>query len=121
MLQTTVMTVPAPSSQGSTGVASSAAPRPPEPSAAALRLAEILGSAVAHGASDVHIRAGIAPTVRVNGQLWALEMPPLTPEESLDLVLAAMPTDRDRRAFLDEMECDFALMQIGRASCRERV
>ena len=85
----------------------------PKPSATADRLAEILGSAVAHGASDVHIRAGIAPTVRVNGQLWALEMPPLTDEESLDLVLAAMPTERDRRAFLDELECDFALMVDG--------
>ncbi|MET0386130.1 MAG: PilT/PilU family type 4a pilus ATPase [Polyangiales bacterium] len=44
---------------------------------AALR---ILRGAVAAKASDVHLKAGSAPRVRIRGQVVALEHPPLSPE-----------------------------------------
>lgn len=102
MHQTRAMTLlAAPTGDG--GVGDSSVPQ----------LADILGSAVAHGASDIHIRATIPPMVRVNGELWGLDVPPLTQEQAEALVLSAMPTDRDREAFLADLECDFALQVPG--------
>ncbi|MDQ5975397.1 MAG: twitching motility protein PilT, partial [Actinomycetota bacterium] len=74
-----------------------------------LELRDILEAAVAYGASDVHIRAGSPPLVRVAGQLWPLDVPPFTGDDTAALVQAALPTDHDRLAFASEHECDFAL------------
>lgn len=81
-----------------------------------LELRDILEAAVAYGASDVHIRAGSPPLVRVAGQLWPLDVPPFTGDDTAALVEAALPTDHDRLAFASEHECDFALSadDIGR-------
>jgi twitching motility protein PilT len=76
-------------------------------------LRSILHTAVSHGASDVHIRTGAQPIIRVSGDLWPLEIPPLTPEQAEELVLGAMPGERERREFLEEHECDFAHFEPG--------
>ncbi len=76
-------------------------------------LSDILRSAVAHGASDVHIRAGAPPLMRVNGELWPLDLPVLTPEASEQVVRSALPTDQERTAFATDHECDFALDMPG--------
>lgn len=72
-------------------------------------LTDILSSAVSHGASDIHIRAGIPPLVRVDGELWPLGVPALTPEDVLELVLGSMPDDETREVFRRDHECDFAV------------
>ena len=54
-------------------------------------LRDILHTAVANGASDVHIRAGAPPLIRVSGDLWPLELPELTPEEVRQLTIVAKP------------------------------
>jgi twitching motility protein PilT len=77
------------------------------------RLADILRAAVANGASDVHIRVGTPPLLRVSGDLWPLDLPRLTAETAERIVDGAMPTDRDRRAFATDNECDFALDSPG--------
>ena len=59
-------------------------------------LRAILSSAVTHGASDIHIRAEAQPVLRVSGDLWPLEMDPLTPEQAESMVLAAMNSERER-------------------------
>lgn len=51
--------------------------------------------------------------IRVNGELWPLDMPPLSPDGALDLVLTAMPDDDVREAFQRDHECDFALALDG--------
>ena len=76
-------------------------------------LRAILSSAVTHGASDIHIRAEAQPVLRVSGDLWPLEMDPLTPEQAESMVLAAMDSEREREEFLTEHECDFALADPG--------
>ncbi len=76
-------------------------------------LRDILSAAVAHGASDIHLRVGSPPLLRVDGQLRALEAPALGTDEAEALVLAAMPTPRDRDDFLRDNECDFALVEPG--------
>lgn len=76
-------------------------------------LRDILHTAVANGASDVHIRAGAPPLIRVSGDLWPLELPELTPEDTERIVLNALPTESDRATFLAEHECDCALTEPG--------
>ena len=76
-------------------------------------LSDILRSAVAHGASDVHIRAGAPPLMRVNGELWPLDLPVLTAEASEHVVQSALPGDQERTAFAKDHECDFALDMPG--------
>lgn len=85
----------------------------PEPVVEPTTLRGILAAAVAHGASDVHIRAGSPPLLRVSGQLLPLEMPPLSAAEAAEYVAAAMANDTDRTAFAREHEADFALSQAG--------
>ena len=82
--------------------------RPAPPS-----LRDILHTAVAHGASDVHIRTGAQPIIRVSGDLWPLDIPELTPAEAEELVLSAMSEEREREEFLTQHECDFALTADG--------
>ena len=76
-------------------------------------LRTILATAVAHGASDVHIRAGAPPLIRVDGQLIPLDLPDLSSAAAEELVLGALPTAGDRRAFDADLECDFALTADG--------
>jgi twitching motility protein PilT len=76
-------------------------------------LRDILHTAVTHGASDVHIRAGAPPIIRVSGELWPLDLPELSPEAAEQMVLDAMPGDDERHAFHVEHECDFALVSPG--------
>ncbi len=76
-------------------------------------LRDIVYTAISHGASDVHIRSGAAPIIRVAGELWPLELPALTPEQAEALVLSAMDTERERTQFLAEHECDFAYTAPG--------
>ena len=76
-------------------------------------LSSILATAVAHGASDVHVRSGAPPLIRVDGRLHPLGVPPLTPDTAMALVLSALVTDEDREAFLRDRECDFALTEDG--------
>lgn len=79
-------------------------------------LRSILRTAVAHGASDVHLRPGAAPLLRVAGALRALDLPPLTEEGAEQLVLGALPGPREREEFFADKECDFALdePEVGR-------
>ncbi len=88
-----------------------------EPAAwSSLELRDVLEAAVAYGASDVHIRAGSPPLVRVAGQLWPLDVPAFTADDTEALVRSALPTERDLVIFETEHECDFALNEedIGR-------
>jgi twitching motility protein PilT len=76
-------------------------------------LAAILATAVAHEASDVHIRSGAPPLIRVSGHLHPLDVAALTPDTAEVLVLTALAADEDRQAFVSDHECDFALTMPG--------
>ncbi len=87
--------------------------REPTSGSGASNLREILATAVAHGASDVHIRPGAPPLIRVSGQLWPLDLPEFTPEQTEVIVLDALPTADERAAFAADREVDFALTAPG--------
>ncbi len=76
-------------------------------------LRDLLAAAVAHGASDLHLRADSAPLVRISGQLVPLDLPVLTGGQVEAMVLAALHSARDRQAFTEHREADFAVSEPG--------
>lgn len=63
---------------------------------------------VRRGASDLLLKAGRPPTIRVNGQLQMLEQAPLKPEE-LKLLAESLMTPRQIREFTETKEADFGI------------
>ena len=70
-------------------------------------LTALLGFAKEAGASDVHISAGMAPLLRVRGQMTPLEMPALSADETRR-VLFDILTDGQKRDFEERRDLDFA-------------
>ena len=68
---------------------------------------ELLHQMVARGASDLHIKAGSPPVVRVDGDLHLLDEPVLSPEDTKDSAASIM-TDKQIRRFSEHNEIDFA-------------
>ena len=63
---------------------------------------------VQRSASDLLLKAGRPPTIRVHGQLQMLPMPPLRPEDLKALVESLM-TPRQFKDFLESKEADFGI------------
>ena len=78
----------------------------------------VLQQLVQRGASDLHLKVGRPPTLRLHGELVPLEMPPLRPEDLKGLAETLM-TPRQVKEFTDNKECDFAIgvPGIGRFRC----
>ncbi|HET9626296.1 MAG TPA: type IV pilus twitching motility protein PilT [Kofleriaceae bacterium] len=70
-------------------------------------IAALLRFAVEQSASDLHISAGEPPLMRVHGDMFRVDLPPLTADETHRLIFDVM-TDAQRRVFQDKLECDFA-------------
>ncbi len=68
---------------------------------------ELLHEMVSRTASDLHIKAGSPPVVRVDGDLHLLDEPVLTPEDTKDAAASIM-TDKQIRRFSEHNEIDFA-------------
>jgi len=63
---------------------------------------------VQRNASDLLLKVGRPPTVRVNGELNALEMQPVKPED-LKLLAEQVMTPRQVKEFAEKKEADFAI------------
>src|SRR5690606_9085058 len=63
---------------------------------------------VKRSASDLLLKAGRPPTVRINGRLRMLEMPALKPEE-LKALAESLMTPRQMREFAETKEADFGI------------
>src|SRR3954464_4261531 len=63
---------------------------------------------VQRNASDLLLKRGRPPTVRVNGDLQGLELPPLKPED-LKLLAEQIMTPRQVKEFAERKEADFAI------------
>jgi len=84
-----------------------------------LSIEEVVARAVAHSASDIHLTAGIVPTLRVDGALVRLEdMPTLTPEDTEHLA-RQITTEEQWNRFVKDKELDFSLSR--RRAIRFRV
>ena len=63
---------------------------------------------VRENASDLHLKVGRPPTLRVDGELRALELPSLRPEDLRSVGEQILPP-KQRREFDAEKEADFAI------------
>ncbi|HEV3153410.1 MAG TPA: PilT/PilU family type 4a pilus ATPase [Candidatus Baltobacteraceae bacterium] len=80
---------------------------------AAVRLAEVLHFGRRRNASDVHLRCGVPPLVRVDGLLEAMSAPPLTEDEIEAIALAVLP-DRSELERCGDVTVLYEAPQIGR-------
>lgn len=70
-------------------------------------LHELLKQLIEKGASDLHITTGTAPMLRINGDLAALNMPPLTPVQTKQLCYSIL-TDAQKHRFEEDNELDLS-------------
>jgi twitching motility protein PilT len=82
-----------------------------------LTLGDLLRKLIEMSGSDLHITTNSPPQIRVHGVLHALDLPPLTPAESKQLVYGVM-TDAQKHRFEEDLELDFAFGLKGLARFR---
>lgn len=74
----------------------------------AAHLAPFLSSLVHHGASDLHVKPGAPPRIRIDGKLVPLDVDPVTREQSVAWITETMDTDT-RERFTHNNEVDYAI------------
>jgi twitching motility protein PilT len=79
---------------------------PPAPGGVNFKL--ILQEMVRRNASDLHLKVGRPPTIRVDGELEPLDQAALKPED-LKTLAEQLMTARQVKQFAEEKECDFAI------------
>ena len=72
-----------------------------------MTIRDLLVAMAEQGASDLHITAGVAPTLRVHGHLVALDYPPLDVEQTKALAYSLI-TAEQRERFEANHELDFS-------------
>ena len=85
-----------------------AAAAPPGPQGAAFNFKAILQQMIQQNASDLHLKVGRPPTLRVNGDLSPLALPPMRPEDLKSLAEQVM-TPKQVKEFAENKEADFAI------------
>lgn len=69
-------------------------------------ITELLAFAVKHGASDLHLSAGMPPMIRVDGELRRINLAAFTHQDVHQLVYDIM-NDKQRHNFKQHLEADF--------------
>lgn len=85
-----------------------------------LDLDELLRFMVMHGASDLHIKVGSRPFIRIDGQLSATEFEEVSASDAEQVAFSVMPPERAEE-FRTYMEADFALGVAGLGRFRVNV
>jgi twitching motility protein PilT len=75
----------------------------------------VLQQMVQRGASDLHLKVGRPPTLRVHGDLVSLDMPAMRPDDLKTLAEQVM-TPRQVKEFAENKEADFAIGCRGSAA-----
>jgi twitching motility protein PilT len=84
------------------------APAAPAAGGQPFNFKQAIGHMVQRSGSDLLLKVGRAPTIRVNGELAALDMQPLKPED-LKLLAEQIMTPRQVKEFAEKKEADFAI------------
>src|SRR5512134_119709 len=81
-----------------------------------MELSEILKAAIRHGASDVHLKAGLMPIFRINGKLVPLKLPQPLKQEDLSAITTVILKEAQRRKFehVRELDCAYSISGLGR-------
>jgi len=72
-------------------------------------------------ASDLHVKAGSPPTIRVSGNLQPLDYPMIKPDEANSMGMALLTTDKERGTLEELGEVDFAYSMAGLGRFRVNV
>src|ERR1043165_1016455 len=73
-----------------------------------VKLDELLLTATAHFASDLHLKVGSFPVMRIGGELYPVaEAPRLAPEDTLDMAFSIM-SNRQKQKLKENSEVDIA-------------
>lgn len=80
-----------------------------------MEMNELLREAVSRHASDLHLTVGVPPTLRVNGELIRLNLPPLGVADTLSL-FEAIASEERKNQFQQNGEVDFSftIIQLSR-------
>ncbi len=81
---------------------------------------ELLTTLQERDASDLHIKAGSPPVLRIDGELVLTDEASLTPEDTKDIAASIM-TDKQIRRFSEHNEIDFAYSSPSKARLRVNV
>ena len=84
-------------------------------------LTDLLIETLDRGCSDLHLTVGTHPTVRLTGQLTPLDDRPRLTPQTLQKVLYAIMSQKQREKFEEELELDFAYSVPGRARFRVNI
>ncbi|MBW3578296.1 MAG: type IV pilus twitching motility protein PilT [Actinobacteria bacterium] len=87
----------------------------------ALDLDELLTVLVDSGGSDLHLTAGIPPTIRLHGELSPLEGYPRLEPTELRKLLYAILTHKQRETFENNLELDLSYSVPGKARFRVNI
>ena len=85
-----------------------------------LDLDQLLRYGVERGASDVHIKVGSPPFIRLDGRLERTDYPSVSPVETERVAFAIMPKQRAEE-FIATSEADFAYSVSGLGRFRVNV
>ncbi len=81
-----------------------------------VKIDDLLRTATSQGASDLHLKVGAFPMMRIGGELHPVgDAPRMKPEDTLDMAFAMM-TSRQKQRFKDVSEVDigYGLNGVGR-------
>jgi len=86
----------------------SESPSAPTQQAPAFNFKAVLQRMIQQNGSDLHLKVGRPPVLRVNGDLSSLDVPPLRPEE-LKALAEQIMTPKQVKDFAEHKESDFAI------------
>jgi len=75
---------------------------------AAFNFKAVLQRMIQQNASDLHLKVGRPPVLRINGDLSTLDIPPLRPED-LKVLAEQIMTPKQVKEFAENKEADFAI------------
>jgi len=81
-----------------------------------MNINELLTTAVTRGASDLHIKVGTYPIMRVNGELVSLDQQSKISPEDVVAILSATMNDTQKKRYLEKKEVDlsYGITGLGR-------
>jgi twitching motility protein PilT len=86
-----------------------------------VRIDDLLRVAIAHGASDLHLKVAAFPVMRIGGELHTIaDAPRLKPEDTLDMAFTIM-SNRQKQRFKEVFEADIAYGVSGLGRFRANV
>jgi twitching motility protein PilT len=94
---------------------------PVQAAARRLVLDDLLVAVLELGGSDLHLTVGAPPTVRLRGEMVALDGYPALSGEELRTLLYGVLTERQRKVFEEDLELDLAYAVPGHARFRVNV